>query len=146
MKKWLLTSFVFFCFIEIVFFAKSHHFLYFFIRHQFLFSARKCSLCQTLACADRRSHKQKRLLLWDIKLLKKDRNACLRFCFSNPQFFGNVKRTSLVYLCCWQRFPTNLRDASPLLCSTKFLLNGQKKMEYLQAFRKKFPQIVIVEK
>ena len=100
-------------------FSKSHHFLYFFIREHF--SARKCSLCQTMACTDRKSHKQRLLLLWDNKLLKKERDACRKFCFSNSQNFGKVKRASSVNLCYWQRFPANLRDASPLFCSTKVL-------------------------
>ena len=130
---WLLKNLVFFGALKLLFFSKPHHFFYFFIREHF--SARKCSLCQTMACTDRNSHKQRLLLLWDNKLLKKERDACRRFCFSNSQNFGNVKRASSVNLCCWQRFPTNHRDVSPLFCSTKVLLNDQKKMEILQNFR-----------
>ena len=122
-KKVTLDKLCFFLFHwNYSFFSKSHRFFYFFISEHF--SARKCTLCQTMACTDRMSHKQKLLLLSDKKLLKKERDAWLMFCFLNPQTFGNVKRASSVYLYWWQRFPTTLRDASPLLCSTKFLLNG----------------------
>ena len=96
------------------FFSKSQHFLYFFIRHLFHFSAHKCSLCQTMACTDRKSHKQKLVLLWGNKLLKKDRDAFLTFCFSNPQAFGNVKRASSVYFAgdkCFRQI-----SAMPLPC------------------------------
>ena len=108
----------FFCFIETnLFLSKSHHFFYFFLREHF--SARRCSLCQTLACTDRRSHKQKLLLLWENKLLKKDRDACSRFCFSNPHTFRKVEKASSVHFCWWQKFPSALRDGSPLFCSTE---------------------------
>ena len=97
--------------------SKSHHFFYFFIREHF--SARKCSLCQTLACTDRRSHKQKLLLLWDTKLLKEDRDACSRFCFSNPHTFRNVEKASSVHFC-----------LSLVLFNTNVLLIGQKKGKF----------------
>ena len=86
-KRWLLTNFVFLTDWIYSFFSEFEvtPFLLLFIRHQFIFSARKCSLFQRLACTDRRSHKQKRSFLWDSKLLNKDRDACLSFCFSNPQ-------------------------------------------------------------
>ena len=144
-EKVALDKLCFFLFPWNGFFSKSHHFWYFFIRHHFNLSARKCSLCQTLACTDRRSHKQRLLLPWDNRLLKKERDACRRFCFSNPRIFGNVKRASSVNLCWWQRFPTTPGDASHLLCSTKFLLNGEKKLKILQNFRQQFPQIVLVD-
>ena len=144
-KRWLLTIFVFLFHWNYFLFSKSHHFFYYFIRHLFIFTAGKCSLCQTLACTDRKSHKEKHLLLWDNKLQKKDRDAFPTFCFSNQQTFENVKRASSVYLYWWQRFPTKLRDAFPLLCSRKILPNGQKKLKFLQIFRQKFPQIVIVD-
>ena len=115
-KKVALDKLCFFYFIETnIFLSKSRHFFHFFIREHF--SARKCSLCQTLACTNRRSHKQKHLLLWDNKLLKKDRDACSRFWFSNPYTFRNVEKSSSVHFCWWQNFPSTLRDASPLFCS-----------------------------
>ena len=82
-KNLTLEKLCFFGSLKLFFFPKPHHFFYFFIREHF--SARKCSLCKTMACTDRKSHKQWLLLLWDNRLLKKERDACRRFCFLNPQ-------------------------------------------------------------
>ena len=79
----MVTLDSFFCFIEIILFFGITPFLLLFLREHFC--TRKCSLCQTMACTDRKSHKQRLLILWDNKLLKKERVACRRFCFSNPQ-------------------------------------------------------------
>ena len=113
-QQWLLTRFAL-CSILFSSFSKSHQFFYFFARISF--NARKCCLCQTLACKDRRSHRQKLLLVWDNKLLQNDRYACIKHNFSKPETFGNIKRTSSVCLCWLQRFLTSLRDISPFFCS-----------------------------
>ena len=90
------------------------------------FNARKCSLCQTLACTDRRSHKQKLLLLWGKKPLKNDLDACIKHIFFIPETFENIEKASPVYLCRWQKFSTSRRDTSPSLVHPKRFL--QKKI------------------
>ena len=91
-KKVTLDKHCFFVSLKLFFFFKITSFLLLFYTEHF--SARKCTLCQTMACTDKKSHNQKILLLSDNKFLKKERDACLRFCFSNPQSFGNVKMAS----------------------------------------------------
>ena len=108
-KQWLLTCFVFFSI------SKSHEFLYILSRKRF--NARKCRLCQTLVCTERRSQKQKLLLLWDNKLPRNDRDACIRHKISKPETSRNNRRTSSVYLCWWQWFLTSLHDTSLHFCS-----------------------------
>ena len=112
-KQWLLTCFVFFSI------SKSHEFLYILSRKRF--NARKCRLCQTLACTGKRSHRQKLLLLWDNKLLKNDRDACIRHKFSKQETFGIIKRTSSVHLCWWEWFLTSLHDSSTHFSSPQSL-------------------------
>ena len=142
MKRWLLTNFLLFLW-NCSFFSKSHRFFYFFIREHF--SARKCSLCQTMACTDKKSHKQKLLLPSDDKFVKKERDSCLSFCFSNPQIFGNNKRASSVYFYWWQNF--RQLSAMPLPCFVQqsFCWMTKRNWKFLQNFRQKFSQIVLVD-
>ena len=88
-KRWLLTSFLFFDFL-IFMFKVTPMLLHFFTPQRF--NARKCSLCQTLACTDRRSHKQKLLLLWGKKLLKKDLGACIKHIFFHSRNFRKHRK------------------------------------------------------
>ena len=88
-KGWPLTCFVLYFFsIFIIFMFKITPILLLFFTRQRL-NARKCSICQSLACAERKSHKQKLLLLWDNKILKKYLDACIR------NNFWNIKITAL---------------------------------------------------
>ena len=142
---WLLTNFVFFGSLKLFFFSKSHHFLYFFIRHLFHYSAHKCSLCQTMACTDRKSHKEKHLLLWDNKLQKNDRDAFPTFCFSNQQTFGNVKKGLLsISLLLTKASDESSRCLSPALFNKTFA-QCLKETETFAKFQTKVPQVVIVD-
>ena len=123
-------------------FSKSHHFLYFFIREHF--SARKCSLCQTMACTDRKSHKQRLLLLWDNKLQKKDRDAFPTFCFSNQQTFGNVKKGLLSKSLLLTKVSNeSSRCLSPVLFNESFASMTKRKWKFCKISDRSFLKLFL---
>ena len=88
-KGWTLTYFVLYFFsIFIIFMLKITPILLLFVPGN-VWTHGSAVFAKVLACAERKLHKQKLLLLWDNKLLKKYLDACIR------HNFWNIKNTAL---------------------------------------------------
>ena len=137
----MVTLDSFFRFIEITLFFGITPFLLLFLCEQFC--TRKCSLCQTLACTDRRSHKQKRLLLSDNKLLMKERDTCLRLCFSNPQFSETSKGPPQHIFAEDKGFRQNFAMTSPCFLQQKFCSMTKRIWNFCKVSVKSFLKLLL---